>query len=79
MAAVSVGTSPEQLPVDIGETPALWNNGPGIIYLGYDNTVSAGNGFPLASGSGYEFPKDLTRSLWAVATAESDLRILVVG
>jgi len=79
MAKVSVGTTAEQLPIDVGETAALMNLGPGIVYLGSNDEVTAANGLPLAANTGYEFPRDLTKPLWAIASAESDLRYLVVG
>lgn len=79
MAKVSVGTTAEQLPVKVGSTVALMNLGPGIVYLGWDDEVTAANGLPIAANAGYEFPRDLSRPLWAIASAESDLRYLVVG
>lgn len=75
---VDVDDTPAVLPVGIGQTPALQNKGPGSVFLDWSDAVSDQD-FELADGAVYEFPRDLTRELWAVSDSTADLRILVVG
>lgn len=76
---VDVGTTPEKLPVGPGSTPIVQNIGPGVLYLDFSSGVSADTGFQIEVGGAYEFPKDLPKDLYAVASVQTDVRILVVG
>lgn len=80
MAKVTVGTTPVQLPVDVGETPAIQNLGPGVVYLDTRSNVATGTGLQIPVNTTYEWPKDITKAVYAVAdTANTDVRVLVVG
>lgn len=80
MAKVTVGTAPVQLPVDVGETPVIQNLGPGVLYLDTRSNVAAGTGLKIPVDSAYEWPKDLTKTVYAIAdAANTDVRVLVVG
>lgn len=79
MAKLALTTTPVRI-ARASQQPALLNQGPGIIWLGYSSAeADAADGFPIAPDAGYEFPKDLERDLYASSASTSDLRILMVG
>lgn len=75
---VDVDDTPAALPVDVGQTPMIQNQGPGSIYLEWSDAVSDQD-LEVVSGGTYEFLRDITKPLWAVSDSTSDVRILVVG
>lgn len=60
-------------------TPCVFNIGPDQLWLSFEPGVSTATGFPIAAGTGYEFPKDIEATLYAVSSGTSDVRVLVVG
>lgn len=49
----------------------------GTVYLGYDSSVSTGNGYPLSSGDQIVFPLIDPALLYAVAnTGNNDIRFV---
>lgn len=80
MAKVTVGTTAVELPVDVGETPVIQNLGPGVLYLDVRPDVSSDTGLRVPVDTAYEWPNDITRSVYAVSdTLDADVRVLVVG
>ena len=78
MAQHDLTTTPVQIG-RAGQQVVVSNLGPDTVYLGYESDVDATSGLPVPASSGYEFPKDLTRDLFAVSAGTSDIRSLVVG
>lgn len=80
MAKATVGLAAVALPVDVGETPVIQNLGPGVLYLDTRPNVTPATGLQVPVNSAYEFPNDVTRQVYAVATmAGTDVRIMIVG
>lgn len=79
MAQSDVAAAAVQLPIQVSERPAIWNAGPGTLYLGRSNSVAVDNGFPVAPSTGYEWPGDVGREVWAISDSTCDVRILTVG
>ena len=80
MAKVTVGTAAVALPVDVGETPVIQNLGPGNLYLDTASGVTTGTGLQVPVDSVYEWTRDITKTLYAIADAAgTDVRILKVG
>ena len=78
MAQHDLTTTPVQIG-RAGQQVVVSNLGPDTVYLGYANDVDSTNGLPVPVSSGYEFPHDLTKDLFAVSGGTSDIRTLVVG
>jgi len=82
---ITVGTAAVKIPVGQADRPVLQNLGPGDVYFGTSNAVSAANGLKLTVGMGYEFPDTLSKvagwnEVWVIASeAATDLRIANVG
>jgi len=54
----------------------VFNNGAATIYLGFDDTVTDADGFPVVQNAGYAFYLDEGTHLYGYATAEAEARIL---
>jgi hypothetical protein len=77
---VTVGTTAVEVPIKVSATPVIQNLGPGVLYLDTDETVTTATGLKIDVGSAYEFPRDVDRSVFMVASvASTDVRIMVVG
>lgn len=55
------------------------NNNTGILYLGFDSSVTTSTGFPLSPGCA--LPMDLSSlvTLWGIGSTNIDCRILELG
>lgn len=79
MAKKTVGTTPVKI-ASAGQCPSVQNLGGGALYLDTRSDVAVGTGLKLVVDGIYEFPRDLTKDLYAVADAAgTDVRILMVG
>lgn len=81
---VTVGVTATPLVFGGGDTPLIQNLGPGTVYLGRDDTVTAGSGIQLGVGAAYEFPSDLgvsgSSTVYLVSDAAgTDVRYMVVN
>jgi hypothetical protein len=84
MQQITVTTTVASLPLGGNATPILQNLGPGMVYFGPTFSLTAGNGFKLPPGVGYEFPQSLrAMSSWdvvyVISDSTADLRYGSVG
>lgn len=79
MPAVNVSTTAVRLDTNSpdGLRPAflaVYNEGPGVIYLGSTNAVLAADGFPLALGSSFHVDLNVTgAACWAISASGTNV------
>jgi hypothetical protein len=81
---LTVTSTPQELTSgstgDTTQGRSLWiGNTSADIYLGGDNSVSAANGCPVATGVGPSFDLAQGEKLWAVCATSSTVKILETG
>ena len=60
--------------------PVIQNLGPGDLYLDFVPDVAVGTGFKLEpEGPALEFSQRIARALYAVASADTDVRFIDAG
>ena len=86
MAALAVTTSAAELDLDgypevseKGQRLRLQNLGAGIVYVGYDDDVTAANGYKMVANAEVEFDLSSGQSVWVIGSAAADLRYIVFG
>lgn len=79
---ITVGTSAIQISAVGRQKPILQNLGPGDLYLGENDEVTADNGLKLGAGAVFEFSSAISMDdgLWVIASeADTDVRYMLLG
>lgn len=78
VASITVGTAATLISNASNSTVTVFNNGTETVYIGFGNTVAITNGFPVKPDSQFSVPLN-NASLYAVASADNEVRVMVVA
>jgi len=78
---VNIGTSATEVlasPLESRRALVIHNDGASVLYIGFDASVTTGNGFPLANGEKISFDMvgNPNMRMWLISAGTSDVRLM---